>query len=118
MAPRERFERESCRRAAAKPDHHVILDQLHCSLGCGTLESVLINTGRGRRRIHDITTAVATLAPKIAEPATIAVAPAATACAAVAAFSPPSTSITGHRLRSAHIARRRLILGSISGRKL
>jgi hypothetical protein len=44
-APRERFERESCRRAAAKPDDHVILDQLYRSLGGGSLESVLINSG-------------------------------------------------------------------------
>jgi hypothetical protein len=45
MAPRECFDRESCRRAAAKPDDHVILDQLHRGLGGGTLESVPISTG-------------------------------------------------------------------------
>ena len=45
MASRERFDRESRRRAAAKPDDHVILDQLHRGLGGGTLESVPISTG-------------------------------------------------------------------------
>ena len=62
MTPRERFDRESRRRAAAKPDDHVILDQLHRGLGGGALESVLISAGRGRSRIHDVTAAAATLA--------------------------------------------------------
>ena len=55
--------------------------------------------------------------PKIAEPATIAVAPAAAACAAVVAFSPPSTSITGSRPRSAHIARNAPDLGQHLGQE-
>ena len=59
MTPRECFDRESRRRAAAKPDDHVILDHLHRGLGGGTLESVHFNTGCGRSRIHDITAAAA-----------------------------------------------------------
>jgi hypothetical protein len=43
MAPRERFDHESCRRAAAKPDDHVILDQLHRGLDGGTLENIPID---------------------------------------------------------------------------
>jgi hypothetical protein len=62
MAPRERLDRKSCRRAAAKPDDHVILDQLHRGLGGGTLESLLII--RRRSCIHDVTAAAATL-PRI-----------------------------------------------------
>ena len=62
MTPRERLDRESRRRAAAKPDDHVILDQLHRGLGGGALESVPIDTGRGRSRIHDVTAAAAALA--------------------------------------------------------
>ena len=42
MTPRECFDCESRRRAAAKPDDHVILDQLHRGLGGGALESVAI----------------------------------------------------------------------------
>ena len=61
MAPRERFDRKSRRRAAAKPDDHVILDQLHRGLGGGALENIPISMGSGRSRIHDVTTAAAAL---------------------------------------------------------
>ena len=47
----------------------------------------------------------------------MAVAPAAAVWPAVIGFSPPSTSMIGCSPRSAHIARRRRILGNISGRK-
>ena len=62
MTPRQRFDRESRRRAAAKSDDHVILDQLHRGLGGGALESVAIRVGRGRSRVHDVTAAAAALA--------------------------------------------------------
>src|SRR5580700_5423243 len=59
MTPRQRFDRESRRRAAAESDDHVILDHLHGGLGGGTLESVHFDTGWGRSRIHDIAAAAA-----------------------------------------------------------
>ena len=62
MPPRERLDREGCRRAAAKPDDHAILDQFHRRLGGGTLERVAISTGRRSSRAHDVTAAAAALA--------------------------------------------------------
>ncbi len=62
MTPREGFDRERRRRAAAKPDDHVVLDHLHRGLGGGALESLHFGTGCGRSRIHDITAAAAALA--------------------------------------------------------
>ena len=62
MTPRECFYCESRRRAAPKPDDHVILDQLHRGFGGGALESVPISMRRGRSRIHDVTAAAAALA--------------------------------------------------------
>ena len=62
MTPRQRLDCESRRRAAAKPDDHVILDQLHRRLGGGALERVAIRVGRGRSRVHDVTAAAAALA--------------------------------------------------------
>ena len=43
MTPRECFHCESRGRAAAKPDDHVILDQLHRGFGCGALESFAVS---------------------------------------------------------------------------
>ena len=43
MTPGECFESESRGRAAAKPDDHISLDQLHRRLGCGALESVPVS---------------------------------------------------------------------------
>ena len=51
MTPRKCFDRESRRRAAAEPDDHVILDQLHCGLGGGALESVPFDAGE-RKEPH------------------------------------------------------------------
>ena len=71
MAPRECFDRESRRRAAAKPDDHVILDQLHRGLGGGALESVHFNRGCGRSGIHDITAAAAGASSVFTQPGEI-----------------------------------------------
>src|SRR6516165_8894919 len=62
MTPCKCFDCESRRRATAKPNDHVILDQLHRSLGGGALESVAIRMGRGRSRVHAVTAAAAALA--------------------------------------------------------
>ena len=62
MPPRKRLDCKSRRRAAAEPDHHVILDQLHRGLGGGALESVAVGARRGRRRVHDAVAAAAALA--------------------------------------------------------
>jgi hypothetical protein len=44
MTPCECFDRESCRRAAAKPDNHIIFDHLDRGLGAA-LESVHFKRG-------------------------------------------------------------------------
>ena len=62
MTSGECFDSENRGRAAAKPDDHIILDQLHRRLGGGALESVAVSLGRGTRRIHDVTAAAAALA--------------------------------------------------------
>jgi hypothetical protein len=62
MAPRECLDRKSRCRAAAKPDDHVLLDQLHRRLGGGPLKSVPISVGRGRSGVHDVTAAAAAIA--------------------------------------------------------
>jgi hypothetical protein len=62
MTPRECFYCESRRRAAPKPDDHVILDQLHRGFGGGALESFAVGARRGRRRVHDAVAAAAALA--------------------------------------------------------
>ena len=59
MPPRECFDRESRRRAAAKPDDHVVLDQLHRGLGGGALERVAIRLQGRWRVVHDCAAAAA-----------------------------------------------------------
>src|SRR5262249_686322 len=119
IAPSESRDRESRSRAGTESDNHAILDQVDRCLRRRTLEGISIGIGQEWSRATGYASsacahlriaamaALYSLLPKIAEPATIAVAPAATACLAVAWFSPPSTSITGSSPRCTHISRTR-----------
>ncbi len=61
MTLRQRFDCESCRRAATEPDDHVILNQLRCCLG-GELECVPFSAGHGLCRAHNLVMAVVAFA--------------------------------------------------------